>query len=435
MDVVQTFGNIIGRQAVSNPERARRLLLAGWTAQLAKLRLAPDKRLPPSRQYASVVAMDKITKALRHPENAAAISLFSPYEPLEAAGILPFSVEQMSCFLAGTKCERAFLEASEADGFCDTMCSYHRIFLGACTVGMIAKPRFIVYTNVACDGNLVTFPYLQRKLDVPAFCIDVPFERDDYAVADVADQIRRLVEFVQDCSGRRITEDRLQESVLRGWRSARFYRDFLQASPGRRLPADMTCEMYAFLLNHMLIGTPETEKFCEMLAREMHDAPKSDGLRLLWLHTMPFSQQAAIDRLNFTDRAFITTCDLAADPMLIDVDPSKPYEAMARRMVYSCFNGSTQGRIDRALQMAETTGAEGAVLYCHWGCKATLGVSNLIKNALEERGLPCLLLDGDGADSANRSDGQTATRLDAFFELLRARRGNASSAGTDGAAW
>lgn len=429
IDVVQLFGDIVGGQAFEHPVRARRLLLAGWTAQLAKLRLAPDKRLPPSRQYASVVAMDKITKALRHPENAAAISLFSPYEPLEAAGILPFSVEQMSSFIAGTKCERAFLDYSEADGFCDTMCSYHRIFLGACTVGMIARPSFIVYTNLACDGNMITFPYLQRKLDVPAFCIDVPFERDDYAVADVADQIRRLVEFVQDCSGSRITEERLQESVLRGWRSARFYRDFLQASPARRLPADMTCEMYAFLLNHMLIGTPETEKFCEMLAREMHDAPKSDGLRLLWLHTMPFSQDAAIQRLNFTDRAFITACDLSADPMLIDVDPSRPYEAMARRMVYSCFNGSTQARIDRAVQLAETTQAEGAVLYCHWGCKATLGVSNLIKNALEERGLPCLLLDGDGADSANRSDGQTATRLDAFFEMLSARRGGVEEGG------
>ncbi len=429
MDIVQTFGDVIGGQALKHPERARRLLLAGWTAQLGKLKFAPDKRLPPSRQYASVVAMDKITKSLRHPENAAAISLFSPYEPLEAAGILPFSVEQMSSFLAGTKCERAFLDFSEADGFCDTMCSYHRIFLGACTVGMIAKPRFIVYTNLACDGNMITFPYLQRKLDVPAFCIDVPFERSDYAVADVADQIRQLVEFVQDCSGRRITEDRLRESVLRGCRSARFYRDFLEASPGKRLPSDMTCEMYAFLLNHMLIGTPETEKFCHMLAKEMQVAPKSDGLRLLWLHTMPFSQQAAIDRLNFSDRAFITACDLSADPMLVDVDPNKPYETMARRMVYSCFNGSTQSRIDRALHLAEITEAEGAVLYCHWGCKASLGVSNLIKSSLEEHGLPCLLLDGDGADSANRSDGQTATRLDAFFEMLSAGRGRAESEG------
>lgn len=421
VDVVRTFGAIVGGRAQSSPVWARRLLLAGWMAQLQKLRLAPDKRLPRSRQYASVVAMDKITKAMRHPENAAAMSLFCPYEPLEAAGILPYSVEQMSSFIAGTKCENAFLALSEDDGFCNTMCSYHRIFLGACADGMVPKPKFAAYTNLACDGNLITFPYLQRKFDIPGFCIDVPFERSEEAVADVSEQLRAFVDFVQDCTGRRITEDRLRESVARSYASAQCYRSFLEESPGRRLPSDMTCEMYAFLMSHVIMGSPETLRFCQMLAAEMRQAPKSDGLRLVWLHTMPFSQPAAIDRLNFNDGAYITACDLAADAMLIETDPSKPYEAMARRMVYSCMNGETQARIDRALQLADMTRADGAVLYCHWGCKATLGVSRLMKDALEERGLPCLLLDGDGADSANRSDGQTATRLDAFFEMLRAR--------------
>ena len=422
MDIVQTFGNIVADQAQDRPQRALQLLLVGWRAQLLKLKMAGDRRLPPSRRYASVVAMDKITRAMMHPERAAAISIFTPYEPLEAAGVLPYSVEQMSSFLAGTKCENAFLQLSENDGFSDTMCSYHRVFLGAVAGGMVPKPKFAVYTNLACDGNLITFPHIQRKLDIPGFCIDVPFERGEDSVAYVADQIREMVAFVQDCSGRRITEERLRESVARSYTSAQCYRSFLEASPGKRLPSDMTCEMYAFLMNHLLLGTPETLKFCSMLASEMQQAPASDGLRLVWLHTMPFSQPAAIERMNFNDEVFITACDLSADCMLIETDPDKPYEAMARRMVYSAFNGSTQARIDRAVDLAQMTCADGVVLYNHWGCKATLGISHLLKDALEERGLPCLILDGDGIDSANRSDGQTATRLDAFFEMLEARR-------------
>ena len=422
MDVVQTFGNIMGGQAPANPRRARALLLAGWQAQLLRLRLAPDKRLPPSRQYASVVAMDKIVRAMRHPESSAAFSIFSPYEPLEAAGILPYSVEQMSSFIAGTKCEGAFLDLSEDGGFSDTMCSYHRVFLGALAGGMVPPPKMCIYTNLACDGNLITFPYIERTLGIPGFCIDVPFERSEDAVADVARQIREMVEFIQEVTGRRIDGDRLHKAVARSQSSAWAYRGFLEASPGRRLPSDMTCEMYAFLMNHVLMGTSETLRFCQMLEREMRQAPESDGLRLLWLHTMPFSQDAAIERLNFNDKAFITACDLAADAMMIETDPARPYEAMARRMVYSCFNGATQARIDRALQLAEMTRADGAVLFCHWGCKATLGISHLMKDALEGQGLPCLLLDGDGVDRTNRSDGQTATRLDAFFEMLEARR-------------
>ena len=35
---------------------------------------------------------------------------------------------------------------------------------------------------------------------------------------------------------------------------------------------------------------------------------------------------------------------------------------------------------------------------------------------------PVLLLDGDGCDRANTMDGQTATRLDAFLEMLHSKQ-------------
>lgn len=422
MDVIQTFGNIVSSQAEKNPARAEKILYAGWRAQLLNLTVHPDKRLPPARQYAARVCMQKITQAMAHPDHAAAVSLFTPYEPLEVAGILPFSVEQMSSFIGGSQAEREFLELSGDAGFADTMCSYHRIFLGAAACNMMPKPKFTVYTTLVCDGNLITFPYIQKHFDIPGFCIDVPYEHSEDAVADVAQQLHDMVHFVEDCTGARITDDALSEAVARSWRSALDYRRFLAATPGRRLPSDMTTEMYAFLMNHTLSGSPETEKFCHMLADEMETAPKSDGLRLVWLHTMPFSQEPLIERINFNDKAFVTACDLAVDSTLIDIDPAKPFDAMARRLVYSHFNGSTNHRIDLALRLARETQADGVVLFNHWGCKATLGTSHLIKKRIEEAGLPCLLLDGDGVDTANRSDGQTSTRFDAFLELLEGRR-------------
>lgn len=422
MDVVQTFGNIVSSQAEDHPQRAEKILYAGWRAQLLNLTLNPDKRLPRSRQYAAQVAMAKITKAMRHPDHAAAISLFTPYEPLEVAGIVPFSVEQMSAFIGGSKAERAFLDIAGNAGFSETMCSYHRTFLGAAACDMMPKPLFTVYTTLACDGNLITFPYIQNHFDIPGFCIDVPFERSEDSVHDVEEQLHQMVTFVEDCTHQRITDEALQQVVARGWRSALDYRRFIKASPGKRLPSDMTDDMYAFLLNHVLIGTPETERFCHMLADEMEKAPYSNGLRLVWVHTMPFSQEPLIDRINFNDNAFVTACDLAADPMYVDIDPTKPYEAMARKLVYSCMNGPTQNRIDLTLQLCHDTEADGVVVFNHWGCKATLGVSHLIKDAVEAGGYPCLLLDGDGIDTANRSDGQTSTRFDAFLELLKERR-------------
>ena len=69
------------------------------------------------------------------------VSIFVPGELLTAAGLTPYSVEALSCFIAGTKCEQAFLRQTEKEGFPETMCSYHRVFLGAALNGNSAKAK------------------------------------------------------------------------------------------------------------------------------------------------------------------------------------------------------------------------------------------------------------------------------------------------------
>ena len=95
-----------------------------------------------------------------------------------------------------------------------------------------------------------------------------------------------------------------------------------------------------------------------------------------------------------------------------------PYEALAEKMVYSIYNGSVSQRIQEAEKLARETEADGGILFAHWGCKGTIGASSLIKSSLEKAGIPTMILDGDGCNPANTSDGQVSTRLQAFVEIL-----------------
>ena len=79
-------------------------------------------------------------------------------------------------------------------------------------------------------------------------------------------------------------------------------------------------------------------------------------------------------------------------------------------------------RIQRALELCRMQQIDGVVYFCQWGCKQTMGAAQLFKSALEAEGYPVLLLDGDGCDRANTMDGQTATRLDAFLEMLHSKQ-------------
>ena len=86
------------------------------------------------------------------------------------------------------------------------------------------------------------------------------------------------------------------------------------------------------------------------------------------------------------------------------------------------FNGPVQNRIDRSLQMCEEQEIDGVVYFCHWGCKQTLAAAQNVKSQLEEKGYPVLILDGDGCDRGNSSNGQISTRMQAFVEMLEDRK-------------
>lgn len=417
MNIIEKFGEVVGKEAQKNPEIARKILLGGYHFQEKRLQFFPDKNLPPSGQYVARIVMQSIIRALAKPDESALVSIFVPGEILYAAGLTPYSVEAMSCFISGTNCEQPFLAQTEAEGFPETMCSYHRIFLGAAINGLVPKPKCTIYTNLACDGNMMTFPYLKEKYMIPGFYIDVPYEKNQDSVDYVAQQLRELKIFLEDISGNKITDERLREVMSTSNQAALNYQKQLYMRKDHDPATTLTNELYSIFMCHLLAGSPEALKYTEMLLEDVKNAPKEEGLHILWMHIMPFLQEPLKEVFNYSKNVHISACDFVADgfkPMASD----DPYEALADKMVNCIFNGSIKQRIDHAKKLAEITEADGGILFTHWGCKGTIGASSLIKSSLEDSGLPTMILDGDGCNPANSSDGQVSTRLQAFLEML-----------------
>ena len=88
MDVIGKFGNRVSSQALKDPEKARRLLLAGYRLQEKKLQFLPDRGLPSSGQYVARVVMKNIIQSLSEPENAAMVSIFVPGDGGRADAVL-----------------------------------------------------------------------------------------------------------------------------------------------------------------------------------------------------------------------------------------------------------------------------------------------------------------------------------------------------------
>ena len=421
MDIIEKFGEKVGSMSKNSPEKARKLLLTGYRLQEKRLHFFPDKKIPSSGQYVARVVIQNIIRALAKPENTAMVSIFVPGELLTAAGLTPYSVEAMSCFMAGTRCEQDFLRRTEEEGFPETMCSYHRVFLGAALSGLLPKPKCTIYTNLACDGNMMTFPYIKEKNHLPGFYIDVPYEKNEDSVKYVAEQLRKMKVFLEDVTGRKITEEAVKRSVDNSRKAAFYYEKQIAIRKDHDPVTSLTNELYAIFMCHLLAGSEEAVKYTEMLLKDVQKAPRGEGEHILWMHMMPFLQQPVKEVFNYSKNVHISACDFVADGFRM-MHYEDPYEALAEKMVYCIYNGSVTQRIQQAKELAKLTEADGGILFAHWGCKGTIGASSLIKSSLEEAGIPTIVLDGDGCNPANSSDGQVSTRLQAYLEMLRTEK-------------
>lgn len=417
MGVTETFGRLVEDWSLTNPDRARWLLKTGWQAQNLRFRFAPEKRLMPADQYLARMMMDMMLKPLKQPESSAIVSIFTPCELLQEVGLHPYNVESYSCYLAASRAERDCLQQAENCGLPETLCSYHKTFLGAAEKGLLPRPRCIVYTNLICDANLVTFRCLAEQFQVPLFLLDVPLAQTAENVAYVEGQLRELAAFLERHTGRPVKEDSLSDRLARSRRTLENIDRFQSLRAERYVPTDLVTPLYAAMTANVLLGTREEEAYTEMLLRDVAKAAPARGKRIYWMHTIPYWSEAVKARLCLSEEAQIVGCELTQFCPL-DFDPARPFAALAHRLVYHYANGGARRRIQAGIAHARQAGAHGAVWFCHWGCKSTLGSAQLAKAQFEAAGIPLLLLDGDGCDRSHGGEGQTATRLGAFLEML-----------------
>ena len=420
-NLIELFGNHIYKTAPTNPLSARKKLCFAFSTAGLMCKYFPTKKLLPSRQFMQWAAADSAITPLKTGKNSAIVSLYLPCEILHSMGISTLFPEALACYLAAARSEQIFIDTAEQNFVSQTMCSYHKAFIGMVETGVLPKPDFIINTTLACDANHLSFRRAAEHYKVPQYMIDVPYNYSSGAVDYVAEQIRDMVTFIEK-QGYTFDEAKLIETVEKSKQTLKNFNDILALRANRSLSDEMTSQMLSVFATHVMLGTDNALKYSNDLKNELSAVPEGKkGVRLLWVHTLPYWQDALRDLINFTDRCEIVACDMVMDAMYCDLEETDPYRFMADRLVRNTVNGSGTNRINATLELAKKLNADGIVWYCHWGCKQTAGLSNIAKSTFEANGFPTLILDGDGCNWNNVNDGQTVTRTEAFLELLENR--------------
>lgn len=426
MDPVGLLGRWVERSVPDNPDRARAMLEAAYSAVALKGRVTGGRGVVAAQDRCNGAIASMVAGSLRRPETSCVVNIFLPCELLHAAGAAPMIPEVISVYVACTRCAEGFCERAEAAGVPESFCSYHKLMLGMEDAGVMGVPALVANTTLACDANQVSFRALAAAGGVPHAVIDVPQTTTEDDVAYVADQLRDLAGTLEGALGAQVDEDRLRETCRRSRRTLEGVRRFCALRSRCSLPATLTSELCLLVCTHVLLGTQAAETFVgDMVAAA--EAAVADGgerrpsvPRVFWLHTLPNWQQAMGSIFDGAAAAELVGNDMAYDclDVLDRLDPERPYDFMARRLVFSTSNGSAARRVEAAVARASEAAADGAVLFGHWGCKQTLGLAGVAERAFGEAGIPLLVLSGDGCDPRNAPSGQMVTRVQAFLESL-----------------
>ncbi|MGB9813989.1 MAG: 2-hydroxyacyl-CoA dehydratase subunit D [Thermovenabulum sp.] len=416
MDTVRIYTNIIKRN-MDKPEKVSKLINLGLTIAYYYVSFFKDKRIPKSLHYLNKYCIKSIKDSLENPQNSAWVNLFSPCEFLIAMDIKPLFIEAYSSFMSGFFIEDYLIDIAESRGISNTLCSYHKTFIGANELNILRKPEFMITTSMICDANIPTFRYLSRKLKVPLYIIDIPYKYSKEAVIYVKNQLLEMAKKLEEVFKRRLDIDKLREVVKTENKTRTLMNEYLNYTGERILLTTMTFEMYMLFASHVFIGSREILNFYEILVDDIKRAPERRGKGIFFVHLLPMFEKNFKDYFNFSDKFYIAGSDLNYD-FLGEIDEKDPFRGIAEKLILTSFNGEINRKVTRIKELIEKIKPDGIIQFCNLGCKQSIGGTFIIKNLAKKMGIPFLYLDGDCVDKRNNQEGQNRTRLEAFLEML-----------------
>ncbi|MHC4196601.1 MAG: 2-hydroxyacyl-CoA dehydratase subunit D [Planctomycetota bacterium] len=380
--------------------------------------------------YLKKISHDYYYQLYKNENRVVWTSLFVPSEIIFGMGLLPFSLEiGAALFACGGFSQKGLMEA-DSRGIPLDVCSFHKSALGFAYKKYHPRPIIHAATTSLCDSNLKMIKLCEPITGKKTAVLDVPYELNGDSVRYLASQLENLVKRLEEVSGRKMDQDRFRETIETANNTRR---RMLELNDTRVSPFSNLRGMKAlgFMLpSYMLSGSKMAEDFYTMLSQELKKTVREKELagaepekkiRLLWLELKPYFKSDMPKNIEESGDAKIVF-EEANYVYWDELDPKRPYESLARKLISNHNNGPLERRLKVIKKLVKKYDVEGVVVFSQWGCRRNNAAVPIIKKELARQGIPLLNIDGDCVDNHNVMAGQISTRFEGFMEMLRAGR-------------
>ena len=337
---------------------------------------------------------------------------YTPLPLIDAAGFVPYRILP----LGGAPDQAAAL-------LHDNMCPHVKRVLDRALAADLPELAGVVFVN-SCDAmrRLADAWQVARPND-RTILVDLPSSNDDAAVDYFAAELARLADALSRWSGRQLTATDLSRSAAR-------YRDLAGALDrlGHRAAAGTLPggrRAFQELLNRSVTAPlDETLAEARRLDAAADAAPRAANPVPLYLFGNVLPDPEAFGLFESCG-ALVTADDLCTGsrqiiPLDLDSEPDG-LRQIARGLLQrsACARTMEPGHpgafAAQVVRGAQEAGARGVIAHVMKFCDPYLIRLPAVREALQQAGLPLLVLEGD---CTLRSLGQHRTRIEAFVEML-----------------
>ncbi len=337
---------------------------------------------------------------------------YTPLPLIDAAGFVPFRILPVT-------------EAQDQAGSIlhDNMCPHVKRVLDRAMAEDLPDPAGVVFMN-SCESmrRLIDGWRLVRPAD-RTIMVDIPSMSDDTAVGFFAGGLERLWRTLLEWSGRDMPLEAIGRSV-KAYNELALKLAALDRAIGRTGPTGGRRLLQKTLNLSVTRPMEETLAALEALEKELAAKEPRPGSVPVYLFGNVLPDEEAFELLEKSG------CRVAADSLCtgsrqiaaVEFDHgSEPFAQLARalldrppcaRTIAPSDPGMLAGLV---LDDAQRCGAKGVIAHVMKFCDPYLARLPFVREALKEKGMPMLVLEGD---CTLRSLGQHRTRIEAFAEML-----------------
>lgn len=352
------------------------------------------------------------------------MNAFAPTELAYSLGAVPFMPEIIAALVAYLGRSRRPIALADSQISTD-LCSFYRCALGLVLEGYLPRPDVIISSSHLCDGANKFFSYLSGIYGCPHLMLDPPYNDGASSRRYVVDQLKGLTQQSCEILGLHLDRGNLSRVLNRSNEARRYMERInrlrrsspspLPGSEGLSYLAGMS--FYSFGSRWGVEFFRSLYQYLERRVAEGRGYLPREKYRLLWLHHIRPYYRSEIFRI-LAEREVAVSFEEANYLCWASLDPSRPWESLAEKILSNVWAGPLDRRIAAIEEMVENYRVDGAIHFSHWGCRQSCGGAGVIGDVLKDKGIPYIILPGDGADPDNYSPGQTRTRVEALIEML-----------------